>query len=74
MVDGGGGGCQDGVGGGLVGAGGEDVDAGSGHAGEDFGGLGGGFACGVDDLGESAAEGAVVVDFCVVEVFEGKVG
>ncbi len=51
VVDGGGDGGEDGFGGGFVGAGGEDVDAGCGHAGEDFGGLGGGFAGGVDDFG-----------------------
>ena len=52
----------------------QDVDAGGGHAGEDFGGLFGGFALGVDDLGKAGAEGAVVIDAGVAEVFVGKIG
>ncbi len=74
VVDGGGDCGEDGFGGGFVGAGGEDVDAGGGHAGEDFGGLGWGFAGGVNDLGKAVAQGAVVVDAGVAEVFEGEVG
>ena len=74
VVDGGGKGGEDHGGGGCVDAGGEDVDAGGGHAGEDFGGLLGGFVLRVDDLGEAGAEGAVVVDAGVAEVFVGKVG
>ena len=34
----------------------------------------GGLACGVDDLGQTGAESAVVVDLGVVEVFKGKDG
>lgn len=67
-------GGEDGCCGGLVGAGGEDVDAGGGHAGEDLGGVLGRLACGVDDFGQAVAEGAMVIDLGVVEVFEGEVG
>ena len=74
MVDGCGVLGEDACGGGGVGAGGEDVDAGGGHAGEDFGGLLRGFVLGVDDLGEAGAEGAVVIDAGVAEVFVGEVG
>lgn len=74
MVDGCGDGLKDGYGGRLVGAGGEDVVSGGGHAGEDFGYLGRSFAGGVDDFGEAGAEGAVVVDAGMTEVFEGEVG
>ena len=49
-------------------------DAGGGHAGEDLGGLLGGFVLGVDDFGEAGAEGAVVIDAGVAEVFVGEVG
>jgi hypothetical protein len=34
----------------------------------------GGFVLGVDDLGEAGAEGAVMVDAGVAEVFVGEVG
>ncbi len=61
-------------GGGGVGPGGEDVDTGGGHAGEDFGGLFGGFVLRVDDLGQAGAEAAVVIDAGVAEVFEGEIG
>ena len=61
-------------GGGVVGAGGEDVGSGGGHAGEDFGGLLGGFALRVDDLGEASAEGAMMIDSGVAEVFVGEGG
>ena len=57
-----------------VGARGEDVSSGGGHAGEDFGGLLGRFALGVDDLGEAGAEGAVMIDAGVAEVFVGEGG
>jgi hypothetical protein len=74
VVDGGGGLREDVFRGGGVGAGGEDVNAGGSHAGEDFGGLGGCFSGRVDDFGEAGPEGAVVVDASVAEVFEGEVG
>jgi hypothetical protein len=56
-------------GGGPVGACGEDVGSGGGHAGEDFGGLLGRFALGVDDFGEAGAEASVMIDAGVAEVF-----
>ena len=74
VIDGGGDGGEYGFGGDFVNAGGEDVGAGGGHAGEDFGGLFGGFALCVDDLGEAGAEGAVMVDAGVAEVFVGEGG
>jgi len=74
MVEGCGRGFEDGGCGGLVGAGGEDVGSGGGHAGEDFGGVGGRFVLRVDDFGEAGAEGAVVVDAGEAEVFVGKSG
>ncbi len=52
---------------------GEDVGAGGGHASEDPGGLGGGFAGGEDDLGQAGAEGAVVVNARLAGVLEGEV-
>src|SRR3954447_12014216 len=55
VVRGGGYGFEDGERCGLVGAGGEDIVAGGGHAGEDFRGLGGGLSGSVDDLGETGA-------------------
>jgi hypothetical protein len=61
-------------GGGGVGPGGEDVDTGGGHAGEDFGGLFGRFVLRVDDFGEAGAKSAVVIDARVAEVFVGKIG
>jgi hypothetical protein len=74
VIDGGGDGGQDGFGGEFVDAGAEDVGAGGGHVGEDFGGLFGGFALRVDDLGETGTERAVMIDAGVAEVFVGKVG
>ena len=64
--------CEDESRGGGVDASGEDVDAGGGERGEDFQGLLRGFVGGVDDFGETAAEGAVVIDAGVAEVFEGE--
>ena len=74
MVAGGGEDGVDGFGCFGGGAGGEDVGAGDGHAEEDAGDLFGGLAGGVDNLGEAGAEGAVVVDAGIAQVFEGEVG
>ena len=74
VMDGCGNGGEDGFGRGIVDAGGEDVGAGGGHAGEDFGCLLRGFILRVDDFGEAGAEGSVVVDASVAEVFVGEIG
>jgi hypothetical protein len=74
MVDGGWESFEDGERSGLVGAGGEDIVTGCRHASEDLGSLGRRFSGGVDDLGEAGAEGAVVVDPRVAQVFKGKSG
>ncbi len=72
VMDSSGDGFEDGEGGRFVGAGGEDVVSGGGHAGEDLGCLDGGFSGGIDDLGQANAEPAVVIDASVADVFEGK--
>ena len=58
----------------LVGARGQDIRASGGHADEDFGSLGRGFPSSIDDLRQSGAQGAVMVDAGMADVFEGKVG
>jgi len=67
-------GCEYHCGGLGVGSGSKDVGTCGGHAGEDVGGLLRGFSLGVDDLGKSDAEGAVVVDACVADVLVGHIG
>jgi len=64
---------KDGFGRGLIGSGGEDVGAGGGHAGEDFGYLRGALSSRVDNFGQAGAKAAVVIDAGVAEVFVGKV-
>ncbi len=62
-------GGKDGLGGRRIDTGRENVGARGGHSGEDFGGLLRGFVLRVDDFGEAGAEGSVMIDPGVAEVF-----